>query len=472
MQPKIQILVFLVLFIFNGSISYVLANEECTIGVANEHVTVDGRPLLWKIRDTGEALQQLFYSAGAPYSYVGVRNAGGTVAMGLNQEGIVTGNSFVSGYGENQNLTMQHYILRNFGNLSEIRSYFDLAEEPYSTGGRGCFPFIDRDGEAVMFELNGDDWWLEYNTRNPNREEQGLLNFVVRANEFHNQSDGTDDTQITGGRYESGTYNISGLVNENDLSFRTIIQGNDGPGSGYEFFRYGPGRSMHRMSRVTTRSAMVVQGVLTHEDPALSTAWIILGQTNFGIAVPVWSKVSDIHESLATGAMYSRALSLYGKDNVESTQSSVFPAESHLFDMVENTLLPHWRVHGTCVDEMTRVQDRMAQDAYSLLYCLDVNRDDNMAPEVSFEVDISELAAEFTVSASDPDGFISDIFWDFGDGYTSTEESPFHAYQEPGIYLVSCTVTDNDDVSTTYWKYCDVYIMPTSVESPVWTIYR
>ena len=472
MPTKAIILAAIVVLIIGGAFGYAMEDEGCTIGLANEYVTMDGRPLLWKIRDAGEALQQLFYSPGSPYDYVGVRNAGGTVAMGFNEAGIVTGNSYVSGYGPNQNLLMQHYILRNYANLSQIRNYFDAADKPYSTGGRGCFPFIDRDGEAVMFELNGPDWWLEYDTRNSNREGQGLLDFVVRANEFHIQSDGTDDTDITGGRYESGAYNVSGLVDENNLSFRTIIQGNDGPGSGYEFFRYGPGRPLHRMSRITTRSAMVVQGVFPHEDPALTTGWFILGQTNFGIAVPVWSTVSDIPESLATGDMYARALSLYGKDDVESTQASIFPAEAHLFNMVENVLLPHWRSEGPCVEEMTRVQDRMAQDAYSLLYCLDFYRSDNMPPQISFEVFLSDMTADFSLSANDTDGFISDISWDFGDSHTSTEESPRHTYAEAGTYLVSCTVTDNEGVSTTYWQYCEAQLIPTSVVAPAWTIYR
>lgn len=38
----------------------------------------------------------------------------------------------------------------------------------------------------------------------------------------------------------------------------------------------------------------------------------------------------------------------------------------------------------------------------------------------------------------------STFFWDFGDGTTSTEETPTHTYQEPGTYSVSLTVTNAD----------------------------
>jgi PKD repeat protein len=32
--------------------------------------------------------------------------------------------------------------------------------------------------------------------------------------------------------------------------------------------------------------------------------------------------------------------------------------------------------------------------------------------------------------------------WDFGDGFTSTEQSPVHQYNSPGTYTVRLTVTE------------------------------
>ncbi len=37
--------------------------------------------------------------------------------------------------------------------------------------------------------------------------------------------------------------------------------------------------------------------------------------------------------------------------------------------------------------------------------------------------------------------------WDFGDGYTSTQASPLHTYQSPGMYSATLTVTDADQRS-------------------------
>ncbi|MEA3189901.1 MAG: hypothetical protein QOD77_483 [Thermoplasmata archaeon] len=51
--------------------------------------------------------------------------------------------------------------------------------------------------------------------------------------------------------------------------------------------------------------------------------------------------------------------------------------------------------------------------------------------------------AWFGAVASDPDGQVVALLWEFGDGTTSDEAQPLHAY-EPGVYEVCLTATDDD----------------------------
>ena len=49
--------------------------------------------------------------------------------------------------------------------------------------------------------------------------------------------------------------------------------------------------------------------------------------------------------------------------------------------------------------------------------------------------------------STDPDGDIVSWDWDFGDGNTSSGEQVTYAYAEPGEYIVTLTVTDDDDLT-------------------------
>jgi PKD repeat protein len=50
---------------------------------------------------------------------------------------------------------------------------------------------------------------------------------------------------------------------------------------------------------------------------------------------------------------------------------------------------------------------------------------------------------EFVAEASDPDGEVSDYYFDFGDSSTAHGATPTHAYAAPGTYTVKLLVTDN-----------------------------
>jgi len=51
---------------------------------------------------------------------------------------------------------------------------------------------------------------------------------------------------------------------------------------------------------------------------------------------------------------------------------------------------------------------------------------------------------QFEVKAFDPDGDKLSYFWEFGDGETSNEKSPFHQYNERGIYKPKVIVSDGE----------------------------
>ncbi len=59
-------------------------------------------------------------------------------------------------------------------------------------------------------------------------------------------------------------------------------------------------------------------------------------------------------------------------------------------------------------------------------------------------VDKEELVTFNASGSYDPDGYIVDYSWDFGDGDTATGVTVSHSYPASGAYSVTLTVTDND----------------------------
>ena len=64
----------------------------------------------------------------------------------------------------------------------------------------------------------------------------------------------------------------------------------------------------------------------------------------------------------------------------------------------------------------------------------------------------------FLDSSTDPDGSVVKWSWNFGDGTTSEERNPRHAYSMPGLYTVTLTVEDDAGLKGTYYK--DVTVEP------------
>ncbi|HEY7634311.1 MAG TPA: PKD domain-containing protein [Gemmatimonadales bacterium] len=68
----------------------------------------------------------------------------------------------------------------------------------------------------------------------------------------------------------------------------------------------------------------------------------------------------------------------------------------------------------------------------------------NKPPAADFEVHCSGLTCSFTDRSKDDDGTVVQWRWSFGDGATSSDRNPIHAYESGGRYQVLLTTTDND----------------------------
>ena len=77
----------------------------------------------------------------------------------------------------------------------------------------------------------------------------------------------------------------------------------------------------------------------------------------------------------------------------------------------------------------------------------------NIAPVAEangpYSADENILIDFSSAGSSDADGTISSYLWDFGDGNTSNQANPTHAYSSGGTFTVNLTVTDNEGATGT-----------------------
>ena len=95
----------------------------------------------------------------------------------------------------------------------------------------------------------------------------------------------------------------------------------------------------------------------------------------------------------------------------------------------------------------------------------------NIVPIASFTIDKAAgeiyigTTIQFTDTSTDEDGNITAWDWDFGDGTTSTEQNPTHAYDSLGTFIVTLEVTDNDgNTSEVYTMTVDVTNVPPTAD--------
>ncbi|MBN2411095.1 PKD domain-containing protein [candidate division KSB1 bacterium] len=118
---------------------------------------------------------------------------------------------------------------------------------------------------------------------------------------------------------------------------------------------------------------------------------------------------------------------------------------------------------GTYIVTLTVTDNNQA--ANSIFKAVTVETSVNQPPIADFTFTVSELEVTFSDQSTDPDGSIQEWNWNFGDGSTSNEQNPVHSYAAGGTYIVTLTVTDNNQATNSIFKA--VTVLGTSNHPPV-----
>ncbi len=371
MMKKVIILNIVLIFLFHF---YAFSQEECTVAVVSGKATVDGRPLLWKNRDTSNLNNEVAYCTDGKFPYIGVINAGDRtqVWMGVNSDGFAIMNSESQDL-EGDTLDAEGYLMKQA--LMECASANDFEQLLLKTNETGRetkanFGVIDATGAAIFFET-GNHTFTKFDANDPAVAPMGYL---VRANFAMTAIDTSKGYgQI---RYNRANKLFEKFVNKNELSYQTILrhiardlvnektdpyplsfegQEDDKP--------RGFIRTYNSINRYRTASCAVFHGVLPNENPLLTTMWVILGEPICGVTIPLWvsagdvppaldgeprSLLNDLIQRIEMKAYPDSSLKRYVNTNVLVNQgqngilSKLFTLEDTLFKISEKQL-SEWR---------------------------------------------------------------------------------------------------------------------------------
>ena len=280
----------------------------CTSAVISGKATRDGRPMLWKQRDTGTLENKLVSHTGGKYLFLGIHDLDDTtnaeMFMGSNAVGfsIINTASYNLEYPKYRGKMDEEGILmkRALATCATLAEFEVLLRE--TAGKRGVeanFGVVDAQGGAAYYETDPFAF-KKYDANDPMIAPNGyLLRTNFSASGVPEKGQGYIRYQTEADLFQWGFLGdgltVEFILHEATTCLRHSLTGMDLargalPESAetarvVNFADFIP--------RYSTTASMIIQGVAEGEDPSLTTLWTVLGSPLTTPVLPVWVKYAD-----------------------------------------------------------------------------------------------------------------------------------------------------------------------------------
>ncbi|PID58702.1 MAG: hypothetical protein CR986_07520 [Ignavibacteriae bacterium] len=274
----------------------------CTTLVISGKFTTDGRPIIWKLRDTENYKNSMMFFEDGKYKYIGLINSedteGKNVWAGANSEGFSIMNS--ASYNVNLNDTtskkdlegiIMKMALQQCATLEDFEKLLDNLEKPMGLASH--FGVIDGNGGAAFYEVNN----YTYTKFDANDSKTAPNGYILRTN-F--SMTGKENIGYGFIRFETAENLLT--ANTSKLNYQEIIQKysrclkhsllNKDFRTEYEKIPYGENfiNSGDLITRHGSASAIIIQGTKENEPKDLNMIWTLVGFPSTSVAIPVWVK--------------------------------------------------------------------------------------------------------------------------------------------------------------------------------------
>lgn len=276
--------------------------NACTSAIISGRLTADGRPILWKSRDTETWANSIGYYQGTKYRYIAIVDSkeytsphevwGGTNEAGFSIINTLSYN--LTGDKENKdwhhNGVIMKMALESCATIAEFKHLLDTLSRPMHVASN--YGVIDAKGGAAYIEVGS----THYTFWDVNQSEEGFLvrtNFSFSGKENHGLGYVRYEEAYHQIHLQSVSQNITPqwLLQRLSRSFRNPLMGIDLT-SGHYNSPQTKGWFVEQdfIARRTSSCAVAIQGVKPAESPELTTMWVVLGYPPVTPVVPVWVK--------------------------------------------------------------------------------------------------------------------------------------------------------------------------------------
>ncbi len=294
----------------------------CTTAIVSGRATPDGRPVLWKHRDTDNFNNKMMYFKGIKYNFLGLINSddssqvwGGTNSAGFSIMNSASYNlkplNDITKFQDQEGVLMK-LALSRCATVDEFRRLLDSLPKPL--GVEANFGVIDAVGGAGYFETDNFKYKF-YDANDPATAPDGYLirtNYSISGRE--NEGAGYNRYN-TAAALLSEALQVKGLntdffLTKATLSLRHELTQTDLADifkKKEEFQnRLYPFRDY--IVRYSSSSTIVVHGVKPGESPSLITTWVKIGFQPASVSVPLWVYAGEKQPSILTAPAKKNSL--------------------------------------------------------------------------------------------------------------------------------------------------------------------
>lgn len=319
-------LILLVLFSF----SQMRDMNACTSAIITGKQTKDGRPLLWKHRDTGELNNRMEYFEGEKYTFIGLVNSpdkGGIVWAGTNSEGfsIMNTASYNLNYDNEEMMDMEGHVmyqaLATCKTLSDFEKMLNKLKKPM--GLEANFGVIDVFGGAAYYEVSNNNW-TKVDVNDPKIAPEGYLiytnfSYTGKINDGMGYVRYKNAGTIASKKAVHSDFTPQWIFSNLSRSFYHSLLDVDLAKDLVKMGGSGWFIDQDFIPRKSTSASVVIQGVKEGENPLNTIMWTVLGYPPVSFAVPLFVKSGKNLPEFMTSSESS--------DNCEMCDNALFVKE-------------------------------------------------------------------------------------------------------------------------------------------------